>query len=631
MMDPAKAAAPFLAAAQGGEAVAGVGNKALALGGWLWEEERKRETLVSAARIENELKKDALKVEEGFLSRRDFENFDADGERQIGELKQKYAGKTSGDGLLGAMVEKAIGEQEIALLGKIKAYKNKAMVEEGQGEFNRIYEQAVLDWVAAETPEKKEQVENMIELKAELFADGGILNGKQVEAYGREFRQKGYEAYFRGLVNSDAARAVKELKDKSVWGDFDPTKREILLASALDHERTEDSRKQAEKETAAYGLLHERFLGDPGKMREALLKPEVMKELGLTTTNARAIEATISDLEKQKRVEEDKVLSSWVEKDAKGQLTKGDILAAGDRVDPMKKMQWLNHLRGLDPLGSPTQQRISAAYSTLFSRHGGDAGKMREDLAKPETREELGLSAEMAGSVERSIGDLATVEVGRVKERLDEYSQMLTSRTLSAEIIAADVRVGRMLGPLAEEWKAKVRQQKDLGDPLLFSQLHDRLSRRDPDLLLSDITQAETLNKEEKSLLTNKFVAGVDKDFGEAETEAKKIVSLYIIATTDAGVRLMTPSTPGRMAKVYKLLDEWRAKFKASGRPFDNAAQQEYLEYANTIGLQNRTRLVDAMKEMQEAMGGFQRAGEKKAGGKKFNSIDEYEKATYGR
>ena len=350
LVDPARASAPYRAAAAGWEKIGAVGNRGMALAGAMFEEEERLRRAVTAAKIGNELDKDVDGIFEEISQTRDYDSMDGMAEERFKALRPKYVQKVGEDRVLEGVVERVLAQQESQLRTKVTAHRTRVMNEEGLLAFQELFPKKVQEWVGAPDGETKQGIKDLLELQAEILVGSAPALAVPVRTLLRTFDNEAGEAYFRSVINTDAPRAVKELEDKTYLPTFDQSRRAVLLEHARQVQKVESSADKAKLETQVYSELYRTFAGDPKAMRRELLKPEAQKTLGIELDSVRAIEGTITDLEKSKISNNEEIAGRFLEKWAKRELKEGEVLQAvrSQGFNPERGREWIDRLRRKD-------------------------------------------------------------------------------------------------------------------------------------------------------------------------------------------------------------------------------------------------------------------------------------------
>jgi hypothetical protein len=174
-MSPAAAAAPELAMARAGEQIEDTGLYAQRVFSTIREAERK----VRAAEIGDLFDSDFKDAALSYATRTDFENFDADANKQIEELRSKYMAMAGEDKTLQEAISVAFNDRAREYYRTIQAKKVQEMGKRAEG--NLVESAISLQDLYAQTPDKAERQRLLDEYaaKAHAFAQSGLVTPTQ--------------------------------------------------------------------------------------------------------------------------------------------------------------------------------------------------------------------------------------------------------------------------------------------------------------------------------------------------------------------------------------------------------------------------------------------------------------------
>ena len=313
----------------------------------LLEEDKKTQRVLDTAKIESALRNEVDSLKSSFQTRRDYDAFLPDAEKAMEGLAPKYRALAGGDRLVESAVEAAIANNRTNLLSTVRDIKFVTMKEEGQAQWTQHFNQAVKDYAAAQTPEGKQGIRDMLELRGVMFQSSALISGKQLEDGLNQFDLHGQTETILSAINTNAAGAVKLLEDKNYLPDFPGVQRQQLLATAMDHAKVQDQQAERAKETSVYGQLYGLFRGDPDLMEKELTKPEFKEANKLTLQNSQAIDNAITDLRKTKVFAENAVERTYVTGMMNKTLTAAQVNSdmIANKIQPRTAFFWMDQLR----------------------------------------------------------------------------------------------------------------------------------------------------------------------------------------------------------------------------------------------------------------------------------------------
>ncbi len=205
------------------------------------EMEKKAERGVEAARLENNLKLSFDDAAGSFGERVDYLKFDEDAKTTLQGIKEQHIDKIE-DNVLKRAAQRVFEAQSFSFLSGVRKQKARAITQEGQGQWQIIYDRALKDWVNDPTPEGKRAVSDQLQLKGYELVDRNILKPKEAEKQLQDFQAKGEEVYIRQIINGDPERALEELNNPALLPAMDPLRRQEILEHAEAKVRQEGSR-----------------------------------------------------------------------------------------------------------------------------------------------------------------------------------------------------------------------------------------------------------------------------------------------------------------------------------------------------------------------------------------------------
>lgn len=596
LLDPGKLSIAQRTIAQAGKDIAELGGQGTRVAGQLLEERRNLERSVVAARVENELRTEIDKAADSLLERQDYENFDSFVEESLRTIAPKYRGRAGGDRFLEAAIERALSDQERVFRARAGDRKTTVIKDRGQAEFSKLYEGLLERWAWADE-KGKGLIEDEMELKLALMTQSGVFSLAEEGELLRQFPQRAQERYFRTLINTDPKRAVEELKEPAngaALGD----KRPVIAKQAKEAARVQEVAEKGKKEAHVYDVLYSRFNGDADEMRKALMDPKTQKEFELESGSVSNIEALVTDFEKVNRARIGEREAEYLDLNEEGKLTIEGVLAdlRAYEQDPKTGIDgrtagfWIGQIRA-------RQTRLLEEEERFYRkkvRGRAEAELEREERVEP---------------IETNFTALYSKGLLREEDVLAKMARFEgdTERPLDAEEGVAWINLIR--GQRSEQFVA----------------LHDRITRGDPTLSLSELTRAGGLTANERSTLVGKFKTEQSTLFNEAEGRAKEILTYYIYKHNVQGVPIPDPEAASKMMKAYQAIDHWEEQWRASGRAFDQDASEEFFRLVGELGEKYKVNLGEAVENMTKAMKTWD-MGNLTGEGQRPRSIEEYER-----
>lgn len=185
-ISPDMVAEPYRAMGEVGEQFQKSSQRALKIFEVQAERERIASDALEAVMIENTLRKETDNIAEKFQTRTDYQNFDTDLQKEIGDLRGRLAPRTASKEL-NLSFERAFNQHSFSLSHAIRAKKYTIMEELGRVAFEEIYDQTVKDYNDEIDPNRKEIIKSELEIKGNLLSDRYVLNKLWVKERLRAF------------------------------------------------------------------------------------------------------------------------------------------------------------------------------------------------------------------------------------------------------------------------------------------------------------------------------------------------------------------------------------------------------------------------------------------------------------
>lgn len=178
------------------------------------------------------VKNDADLWVSGLKDRTDYQKFEEDTEKAIGEFRDKYS-KVVTDPYVQKIFEPYFQRAATEMRHVARVRKADAISQQGKAAWIEETDGSIRDWVNTPDPEVKKQIEAGFARNTNELARTGIL--KQVEAANaiKKFGSNAELAYITEVGATDPSRALNELDDKTKLTKIDPLVREKLRAALV--------------------------------------------------------------------------------------------------------------------------------------------------------------------------------------------------------------------------------------------------------------------------------------------------------------------------------------------------------------------------------------------------------------
>ena len=237
----------------------------------LKENERIAQETLYAVKLDNNLRKKFSELEESFLSRTDYENFDRDREQQINEIKSEFKPQSASNAV-NISFERSFNQNASRAYDNITARKYKVLEEQGRIEIGQSVDNAATEYASASDEITKKIIAKRTELEIRRAIESNLVNPvwgeNQIRSIETLFKQKEVDladvAADQAIMANPAEARIK-LKDKNYLPDLPPKVRQDKLEKAEKAYKVQKSERDSKLKEATK-LAHDTEEKEIGKL-----------------------------------------------------------------------------------------------------------------------------------------------------------------------------------------------------------------------------------------------------------------------------------------------------------------------------------------------------------------------------